>query len=369
MKIIITGAEGFIGKNLVQRLNSEAKYNISEITRTTSFQDTELFLKDADFIFHLAGVNRSENKKEFLEGNKDFLAELINLLEKHNNYPPILFTSSIQAEQQSLYGESKKAAEILIKQYSEKNKVPCYIYQLPNVFGKWSKPNYNSVIATFCYNISRGLDIEINDPEKILSLVYIDDVVDEFLTTLTYKESQNQLYYKVVNIYEKKVKDIARFINNFYENREKGWLPNLSDTFIKNLYSTYLSYLPKDKLNIPLNRHEDTRGSFTEFVKSDADGQISINISKPGITKGNHWHHTKVEKFLVIKGAGVIYIRDIYSEKIYQYHVSGKKFEVIDIPAGAVHSIENTSTEEMITVMWVNEPFHPEKPDTFPLEV
>ena len=369
MNIVVTGSKGFIGKNLIQTLQNETGHSIYEIDRTTPEKTIDDYLKKSDFIYHLAGVNRPQDEVEFMKGNKGLIEEIIDKLERYDNYPPILFTSSIQAELDNLYGKSKRAGEEIVESYQTRNNVPVYIYRLPNIFGKWSRPNYNSVVATFCHKIARGEEIQVNDPNVVLTLAYIDDVVMEFLSALNgeaYKESD---YYTIPNIYEVKLGEIAELIYSFKESRTNRLVPDMSDSFTKKLYSTYLSYLPEDQFSYPLLMHEDDRGSFTEFVKSPQGGQVSVNISKPGITKGEHWHHTKNEKFLVVKGEGVIRFRDIYSEEVIEYVVSDEKLEVVDIPVGYTHSIVNTGEEDMVTIMWVNELFDPNNPDTYFLEV
>ncbi len=369
MKILVTGSDGFIGKNLIHTLKHTTNHDVLEINRETSKQAQADYLKQADIIYHLAGVNRPHHNAEFMIGNKELTAKMIEQLESLENYPPIVFSSSIQAELGNQYGKSKRAAEQAIKMYSKKNEVPCYIYRLPNVFGKWSKPNYNSVIATFCYRIARDEEIEIHDRKTELSLVYIDDVLKEFIGILNGKTFKENIYYSIPIIYKEDLGWIAALIYSFKESRKTKVLPNLSDSFTKKLYSTYLSYLPEDAFSYPLITHEDARGSFTEFLKSSEAGQVSINVSKAGVTKGEHWHQTKAEKFLVVKGKGLIKLRAIYSDEVIEYEVSDEKLEVVDIPVGYTHSITNTGDEDMVTVMWVNEIYDPTTSDTYPLEV
>lgn len=376
MKILITGAKGFIAKNLIAELNNikEGKvfdYNLtSDLTIYEYDKDTnpdllDAYCKDADFVFHLAGVNRPQKASEFMEGNFLFIAKLLDSLKKYKNNCPILLTSSIQAELENSYGLSKKAGESLLINYGIENKADILIYRLPNVFGKWSRPNYNSAVATFCNNIANDLPIQVNDPSVLMTLVYIDDVVREMISALMGQANKIGDYYKIPVEYKITLGDIADLIYSFKYSRKSLQLPNLSDTFIKKLYSTYLSYLPVEEFLYPLKMNVDERGSFTEFLKTHENGQVSINISKPGITKGQHWHHTKNEKFLVVSGNGVIRFRKIDEEKIYEYFVSGEKLEVVDIPVGYTHNIENLGDSDMVTVMWVNEVFNPNKPDTY----
>ncbi len=388
-KVLITGAKGFIGKNLVATLKLIKDIDVKTFDIEDNDETLETYLKEVDFIFHLAGINRPKSDEEFTVGNVGLTQKIINKLEELNKNTPILITSSIQAELNNAYGISKKQAEESLIEYSKKNSAKTYIFRLPNVFGKWCRPNYNSVVATFCSNIANSLEITINDESKELELVYIDDVVKEFISAMeAYVEANeeveesleeiaaakeldilNQCYYKIPVSFKVTLGEIARKIYGFKESRKNLMVPNLEDDFTKNLYSTYLSYLPVDKFSYPLKMNVDQRGSFTEFLKSSDRGQVSINISKPGITKGNHWHHTKNEKFLVVSGQGVIQFRKIDSEEIIEYKVSGEKLEVVDIPVGYTHNIINTGETDMVTVMWVNEIFNPEKPDTYFLEV
>lgn len=369
MKILVTGAKGFIGKNLVSELKNRGYKEIFEFDKDKDKTLLDKFTKECDFVFHLAGVNRPKNEDEFMKGNYGFTSELLELLKKHNNKSPILITSSIQAERDNPYGRSKKAGEDLVFSYGTETGVKVLVYRLPNVFGKWSRPNYNSAIATFCYNIARDLPITVNDPKVILNLVYIDDVVEEFINALNGKEHKEGKFCKIPISYQKSLGEIVELIYSFKKSRENLSIPDLSDEFTKKLYSTYLSYLPKDKFSYELKMNVDNRGSFTEFIRTIDKGQISVNIIKPGITKGNHWHHTKNEKFLVVSGKGVIRLRKIDSDEIIEYYVSGDKLEVVDIPPGYTHNIENFGNTDMVTIIWANEPFNPEKPDTFYMEV
>lgn len=364
--IVITGANGFIGKNLVHELRNRDQFDLVLVTRETSATELEQSILKADFIFHLAGVNRPLSEEEFEKGNKELTEFIVECLVKAGKHTPIVSTSSIQALADNPYGKSKRAAEVAIENYVRVTRSASGIYRLPNVFGKWSQPNYNSAIATFCYNTARDLPIQVNDPTVELTLVYIDDVVREFLNCLN---GMDTLYREIPVTHQKKLGEIVELIQSFKESRNNRFVPQLDDPFVKKLYSTYLSFLPEDKFSYELQMNVDNRGSFTEFIKTVDRGQVSINISKPGITKGNHWHHTKNEKFLVVSGQGVIRFRKPNEEKIIEYYVSGEKLEVVDIPVGYTHNIENLGSADMVTVMWVNEPFDPEHPDTYFLEV
>lgn len=370
MNILVTGAKGFIGKNLIIELKNRGYETVFEYDNDATLEELDSYTKNCDFVFHLAGVNRPENESEFMEGNFGFTSVLLNSLKKNNNIAPVLITSSIQALQDNPYGKSKKAGEELLLKYKEETGANVYIYRLQNVFGKWCRPNYNSAVATFCHNIANDLPITINDREHQMRLVYIDDVVDTFISAMEGNEigANDGLYY-VMSVYLAKLGEIADLLYSFKESRDSLRIPNMSDLFTKKLYSTYLSYLPTDSFSYPLKMNIDDRGSFTEFIKVKDFGQVSVNISKPGITKGNHWHHTKNEKFLVVHGQGIIRFRKIDMDEIIEYNVSGDKLEVVDIPVGYTHNISNIGDIDMVTIMWANEAFDPSKPDTYYLEV
>ncbi|SJZ58116.1 UDP-2-acetamido-2,6-beta-L-arabino-hexul-4-ose reductase [Anaerorhabdus furcosa] len=366
MKILITGSKGFIGKNLVYKCLQEG-YEVIEFDRDNSINDLASKIHEADFIMHLAGINRPKETNEFYEGNYDLTQKIIDFVKPENRNIPILLSSSIHAAVDNDYGKSKKMAEDTLFNFSRETENPVFVYRLANTFGKWCKPNYNSVIATFCYNIAHGKDIQINDRDTELPLVYIDDIVDSFISCIG-KEANGSIK-NVEPIYKIKLGEVADLLYKFKNSRDDLFVPNLSNGFEKKLYSTYLSYLPEDEFSYPLKMNVDNRGSFTEFVKTVDRGQVSINISKPGIVKGNHWHHTKNEKFLVVSGKGIIRFRDVNSSEIIEYLVSGEKLEVIDIPVGYTHNIENIGDTDMVTVMWCNEIFDKDNPDTYYLEV
>ncbi len=369
MKILVTGARGFIGKNLIAELRNRKYEDILEYNRDSDISLLEEYAKECDFVFHLAGINRSKEESDFINGNCGFTSLLFNKLIENDNNAPVLVTSSIQAELDNVYGKSKKSAEEIAFSYAEETGSRVMIYRLPNVFGKWCKPNYNSVVATFCNNIANDLDISINDSLAVMNLVYIDDVVNEFINSIEEKENKKGLYCFVPAVYTETVGKIAELIKSFKQSRINLEVPNMNDEFEKKLYSTYLSYLPKNKFSYPLNMNIDNRGSFTEFLRTNGRGQVSVNITKPGITKGNHWHHTKNEKFLVVSGSGLVSFRQINSDEIIEYYVTGDKLEVIDIPTGYTHNIINKGDTDMVTIMWANEAYNPERPDTYYLEV
>ena len=376
MKILITGAKGFIGKNLIAELNNirEGKtktYPVLQDLEVFAYDvdsdpaDLDLLCKEADFVFHLAGVNRPEKTEEFMTGNFGFTSILLDTLKSYQNNCPVMISSSTQAELDNAYGQSKRAGEELMFNYAAETGAKVLVYRFPNVFGKWCRPNYNSAVATFCYNVAHGLPIQVNDPSVTMNLVYIDDVVRELIFALAGQETGAGDYCKVSVVHSVKLGEIVDLIYSFRASRDNRSVPDMGDAFTKKLYSTYLSYLPTDAFSYPLKMNVDDRGSFTEFLKSPERGQVSINISKPGITKGQHWHHTKNEKFLVVSGNGVIRFRKIDSDEIIECFVSGEELEVVDIPVGYTHNIENLGGNDMVTVMWVNEVFDNEQPDTF----
>lgn len=378
MKILVTGAKGFVGKNIVSTLKNikegkDKTYSIEveevyEYDIMNTPEDLKRFTKDCDFVIHLAGVNRPTDSKEFYEGNAGFTETLCNYLKEHKNKSSILISSSIQADHDNDYGKSKKEGEELLKKFGRENGNEIYIYRFANLFGKWCRPNYNSVVATWCYNIVNNLPIEISNPEVIIPLCYIDDVVTEVINCMKGNPNKNGDTYKVEPIHEISLKELSELLLSFKTSRKDLLVPQMSG-LSKKLYSTYLSYLPKEKFSYDLKMNVDERGSFTEFLKTKEFGQVSINVSKPGITKGNHWHHSKNEKFLVVSGKGLIQFRNIFNDDIIEYYVSGDKMEVVDIPTGYTHNIINLGDTDLVTVMWANEKFDPNKPDTYFEEV
>jgi len=369
VKILITGANGFVGRNLCAELDKNEGLEIYKFDIDTPADLLDVYTKHCDFVFHLAGVNRPEKQEDFMSGNFGFTSTLLDLLKKNNNTAPVLITSSIQAALDNPYGVSKKAGEDLMFDYSKETGAKVYVYRLPNLFGKWSKPNYNTVVATFCYNIARGIDIQVNNEDALLKLCYIDDVMDEILMALDGKATYNDKYCDVAVSHEITLGQLAKTIQSFKDSRSDLSVANMGEPLTKKLYSTYLSFLPQDDFAYDLKMNVDDRGSFTEILRTVDRGQVSVNISKKGITKGNHWHHTKNEKFLVVSGKGVIRFRKIGCDEIIEYFVSGEKMQVVDIPCGYTHNIENLGDADMVTIMWVNECFNPQKPDTYFLEV
>lgn len=366
MKVLVTGAKGFIGKNLIAELNRREGVQVFSYDIDTPVELLDEYCRECDFVYNLAGINRPQNEEEFMEGNFGFASTLVETLRKHGNTCPIMNSSSIQATLENPYGKSKKAGEDMMFAYGQETGASVYIYRFPNVFGKWCRPNYNSAVATFCHNIAHGLPIQVNDRGTVMHLVYIDDVVEELLQVLDHHPHVNADGYCYVPVeHEITLGEIVTLLYSFRESRQNLMIQDMTEgCFEKKLYATYLSYLPEDSFSYPLEMHEDARGSFTEILKSADRGQVSMNISKPGITKGNHWHHTKNEKFVVVSGKGLIRFRKYGEDEIIEYHVSGDKLEVVDIPTGYTHSIVNEGDTDLVTLMWCNECFNPGRPDT-----
>jgi len=369
MKILVSGANGFIGKNLIWGLRNQNYQDIYEFNKNTKPELLDKYCQDCDFVFHLAGVNRPKEQDEYMEGNFEFTSILLDKLKKHNNKAAVIFSSSIQAELDNPYGKSKKAAEELVLAYGKETGAKVLIYRFTNVFGKWCRPNYNSDVATFCHNIARDIPVTVNDSGLAMNLIYIDDVVEEMTQVLKGSGNTTGAFGKVPIVYTMTLGQIVELIHTFKASRNERSIPDMSNGFTRKLYATYLSYLPEDGFAYPLKMNTDNRGSFTEFIRTGNRGQVSVNIIKPHITKGDHWHHTKNEKFLVVSGKGKIRLRKIDSDKVIEYHVSGEKLEAVDIPPGYTHNIENTGDIDMVTVMWANELFNPDRPDTYYLKV
>ena len=367
--ILITGAGGFVGKNLVATLRTAGYTDLMLFEKDDTPETLADYCRRAAFVVHLAGINRPTDPSEFYTGNAGLTDTLLANLEAAGNTAPVLVTSSTQAELDNDYGKSKRQAEEAIFAHRRRTGAMVYVFRMPGVFGKWCRPNYNSVVATFCHNVAHGLPIQVRDSAFSLPLVYIDDVVACILAAFDGDVMMDRSATPICHmhpIHEVTLGRLAELIQGFAAGRTSLAVPDLAPgSFEKKLYSTYLSYLPSDQFSYPLEMHTDNRGSFTEFLRSPERGQVSINISHPGIVKGNHWHHTKNEKFLVVKGEGVIRFRNIFSKEVVEYHVSGDKLEVVDIPCGYTHNIENVGTEDMVTVMWANEAFDPDHPDTF----
>ncbi|MBN1824294.1 MAG: NAD-dependent epimerase/dehydratase family protein [Endomicrobiales bacterium] len=369
-KILVTGSNGFMGKNLIETLARNENISYFGYDLDKPKEELKKYLKEADIIFHFAGVNRPVDVKEFEEGNTAFTKEMLEDLKKSGNTATVVFISSIQVHLENPYGVSKKKAEDLLIEYGKKNKAKVYLYRLTNVFGKWSRPNYNSVVATFCHNVSRGIEIKISDPQKQMEFNYIDDVIAEFTAIIDKddKDTENY-YYDVKPVYRIKLKDLAETIEGFRKTRENLRVPDMSDKLTKYLYATYLSYLEKDDFKYKLDMKTDQRGMLAELLKSENSGQIFVSKTHKGITRGNHYHNTKVEKFCVIQGKAVIRFRNVLSKDVIEYMVSGEKIEIVDIPPGYTHSIRNTGEGEMIVLFWASEIFNADNPDTYFKEV
>lgn len=383
MKILVTGSNGFVGKNLIETLKTirDGKCNIYDISNNidiyeydidNSLSELKNYTKDCDIVFHLAGINRPQNTDEFYSGNYGFTETLCNYLKENQNKCPMIVSSSIQADKDNDYGKSKKMSEDYLLNFGQENGNKIYIYRFANLFGKWCRPNYNSVVATWCYNITHDLDIQINNPDAIVPLCYIDDVVDELIHALMGHPSMKVGHYYVVEpIYEITLKKLSELLYMYHNQSKTLIMPEMPNHSLeKKLYSTYLSYLPKEKISFPLKMNIDARGSFTELMKTEKCGQFSVNISKPGITKGQHWHHSKWEFFIVVSGHGLIQERKIGTDEVIEFEVSGDKIEAVHMLPGYTHNIINLSeTDDLVTVMWANEQFNPARPDTYYEEV
>ena len=395
MNILVTGAKGFVGRNLVAALESirdgkdrtHAGLVVGEIYAydiDSTPEQLDEYCAKADFVFNLAGVNRPKDNSEFMAGNFGFASTLLETLKRHNNKCPVMLSSSIQATLagrfgNSEYGRSKKAGEELFFEYGKENGVRVLVYRFPNLFGKWCRPNYNSAVATFCNNIANDLPIQVNDPNVDMELLYIDDLVAEMVAALQGGEHHAEFdgvetilkedgrYCAVPTVHKIKLGEIVELLNTFHDQPKTLVMPEIpNDSFAKKLYSTYLSYLPKEKVCFPLKMNVDARGSFTELLKTVNCGQFSVNVSKPGITKGEHWHHTKWEFFIVVSGRALIQERKIGTDEVMEFEVSGDKIEAVHMLPGYTHNIINLSeTENLVTVMWANEQFDPNHPDTF----
>ncbi len=394
MKILVTGAKGFVGRNLCAQLRNirdgKAKcygnVTVSEVFEydiDSTPGELNRYCKEADFVFNLAGVNRPQNPEEFMQGNFGFASTLLDTLKKHGNHCPVMISSSIQAtcigRYDSDYGRSKKAGEELFFDYGKESGAKVLVYRFPNLFGKWCRPNYNSAVATFCNNYANDLPIQVNDPGVQLELLYIDDLVDEMIAALKGEEhhcefdgvetvlTENGRYCAVPTTHKVTLGEIVALLDEFKKQPETLIIPSIPNgSFAKALYSTYLSYLPKEKASFPLKMNVDDRGSFTELVRTLDKGQVSINISKPGVTKGQHWHNTKWEFFIVVAGKGLIQQRKVGTDEVLNFEVSGERIEAVHMLPGYTHNIINLSeTENLVTVMWANELLDPKNPDTY----
>lgn len=367
MRVLVTGSAGFIGRNLVERLKAGGGPDAVEVLEFDRDADPgllEVYARECDFVFHLAGVNRPRNPEDFEAGNVDLTMHLLDAL-RAATPRPVLLSSSVQALRDNPYGQSKRIAEEAVAAYSEETGALAYIYRLANVFGKWSRPDYNTVVATFCHNIARDLPIEVDDPAAPLTLMYIDDVVDEFLRALGGAGTQADGQFVVPISHSTTVGKLVKRLHGFKRGREDLAVPNASDALERKLYATYLSFLEPEAFSYPLTMHADERGIFTEIIRTAERGQFSVNVIKPGVTKGEHWHDTKTEKFVVVTGEGVIRLRQVGETEVHECRVTGDKIEVVDIPPGYIHNIENLGDADMVAFMWANETFDPSRPDTY----
>ena len=364
--VLVTGSSGFIGKNLLSALNMLDDILVLEFNRENSEDDLRKLITQADFIFHLAGVNRPEDDGEFKTGNTDLTQRILDLLCEQKRSIPFLLSSSIQANLDNPYGKSKKEAEDAVLRYGKATSAPTYIFRLPNVFGKWSRPNYNSVVATFCHNIARNQAIHISNPSYEMTLAYITDVVDSFVSCMNGDANPVQDgYCSITKLSSITLGDLASTLYEFRDSRTTLTMPDLSSDFLKALYATYVSYIPEDSFKYSLKENTDDRGVLAEFIKSPSFGQIFVSKTKPGITRGNHWHNTKIEKFFVLCGEAEICFRTPHTNNVIRYNVTGSKLEVVDIPAGYIHNIKNTGKSELVTLFWASEALDPDKPDTY----
>lgn len=383
MKILVTGAKGFVGRNLVAQLRNIASgkakgyrvdpdLNVFEYDLDSAPEQLDAWCAEADFVFNLAGVNRPKELEEFMKGNFGFASTLLDALKKHRNTCPVMLSSSIQASLTgrftgSEYGRSKKAGEDLFFEYGRETGAKVLVYRFPNLFGKWCRPNYNSAVATFCNNIANDLPIQVNDPSTELELLYIDDLVDELIAALAGDEHRKGAYCSVPVTYRVTLGEIVDLLQTFHDQPSTLMMPSIPEgSFVKKLYSTYLSYLPKEKTVFDLKMNVDPRGSFTELLRTESAGQFSVNISKPGIAKGQHWHNTKWELFIVVSGRALIRERKVGTDEVMEFEVSGDRIQAVHMLPGYTHNIINLSeTEDLVTVMWANECFDPNRPDTY----
>lgn len=368
MDLLITGANGFIGKNLRASL-AQSDHRLWLIDVESTEGELREAAQAADFVFHLAGVNRPKDDAEFDTGNAGFTETLAALLE-NGKKPPVLMSGSTQAALQNPYGRSKLKAEEALRAYAQRTGAPVYLYRLTNAFGKWSRPNYNSAVATFCHNIARDLPVQVSDPAHVLRLVYIDDVVEEFLRAMEGRPTPGDSgFCAALPEHEITLGGLVRLLEAFRSSRETLLVPDQSDAFTRKLYATYQSFLPEDGFAYRPLCHADARGSFTELLRMGGHGQVSVNVTRPGVCKGEHWHHSKHEKFIVVAGQGVIRLRSPYSDTVLRYEVSAEPPTVVDIPPGYTHNIENLGENDLVTLMWASEAFDPQRPDTYRLPV
>lgn len=369
MRIMVTGAGGFIAKNLITELENRGFDELFLVTTATNEEKLYNYCREAQFVFHLAGSNRPQDEADLMAINYGFTKKLLKYLKDHGNSCPVVFASSTQAVLDNPYGRSKKAAEYLCFEHAKMTGAKVMIYRLPNVFGKWARPNYNSAVATFCHNLAHDQPIEISDRSVNLILLHTSDLVEEFMAAIEGQGHASGDYYTVSIEYKKRLGQIVDLLCSFKSGRKEKLIPDVGDPFTKKLYSTYISYLPMEDISYSLKTNIDQRGRFSEIFKTENGGQVSVILSNPGVVRGNHWHQTKHEKFIVIKGTGIIRLRKVGTNEISSFNISDKYFKVIDIPAGFTHNLENIGTEDMITLVWASENYDPNNPDTYNLEV
>jgi len=369
MKVLITGANGFVGKNLQLHLSERSDVEISCFTREHSLSDLSVLILDADIVFHLAGINRPQDPAEFKQGNADLTASLCKALQDAGKGIPVIYSSSIQAAAENPYGDSKRAAENVLLDHAKKNGSSVFIYRLPNVFGKWARPNYNSAVATFCHNISQGVPIQVNDPAAKINLVYIDDVIASFLQVMDGQLIGTDLvkdgFVEIEQQYQISVGELADQIQSFKDSRDTLITENVGSGLVRTLYSTYVSYLEPKQFSYQVPKYGDERGVFVEMLKTKDAGQFSFFTAHPGITRGGHYHHSKTEKFLVIKGKACFRFRHMFTGEFYDLHTSGEQPEIVETVTGWTHDITNVGDDEMVVMLWANEIFDRENPDTY----
>lgn len=369
MRVLVTGANGFIGKNLLLHFQEKGDIDVVPFTREHSVDDLPALLEGVDWVFHLAGINRPQNPEEFVTGNTGLTEQLCAAIKASGRQVPVVYTSSIQAERDNDYGTSKRAAEEALLALQEDTGNPVFIYRLPNVFGKWARPNYNSVVATFCHNIARDLPIQINDPSAIIRLVYVDDVVDSFMALMagdeTISHRIDNAFVEVGPEYRISVGELADQLYRFKATRDNLMTEPVGTGLVRALYSTYVSYLPPARFTYPVQKHGDARGVFVEMLKTPDAGQFSFFTAHPGITRGGHYHHSKTEKFLVIKGKACFRFRNMLTGEFYELYTSGEQPEIVETVPGWTHDVTNVGDDELICMLWANEVFDREKPDTF----
>jgi len=368
VKVLVTGAKGFVGKNLISNLKLNKDIEIYEYDIENTIEDLQKYTEDCEFVFHLAGVNRPKDNEEFMKGNFGFTSDLLECLKKNGNNSPVMISSSIQAKLENDYGKSKKAGEDLIIEYGKNNNVDVYIYRFPNLFGKWCRPNYNSAVATFCNNIANDLPITVSDENIELTLAYIDDVCYELIDCLNGHANKDGDYCKVSTEYKKTLGEIVSLLRSFKANEKGIMVPSTGDEFTKKLYATYISYVPLENMVVDLTEHRDDRGVFCELVRTKEAGQVSISTTNPNIVRGGHYHNTKMERFIVVKGKAKIKFEHVITHETIEFLVSDEKLQYVTIPVGYQHSINNVGEGELVLILWANELFDSNKPDTYVME-